>query len=80
MSWFITTFFDFTVQSEDTLDNDDQHSDDEIPTMTRRPLPRGRARKRAIPVDDGETGVVAESSVSHLCFLYIFTFCFLIFQ
>ena len=72
VSRFIMTFFDFTVQSEHTLDNDDHHSDDEIPTMTRRPLPRGRARKRAIPVEDRETGVVAESSVSHWRSLYIY--------
>ncbi|XP_068591032.1 CTD small phosphatase-like protein 3 [Cebidichthys violaceus] len=43
------------TQDEETLDNDSHHSDDEIPTMTRRPLPRGRARKRAIAVDDRET-------------------------
>ncbi|KAM7388018.1 hypothetical protein PAMP_024222 [Pampus punctatissimus] len=40
---------------EETLDNDSNHSDEEIPTMTRRPLPRGRARKRAIAVNDRET-------------------------
>uniref|UniRef100_UPI0037E9078A CTD small phosphatase-like protein 3 n=1 Tax=Semicossyphus pulcher TaxID=241346 RepID=UPI0037E9078A len=43
------------TKSEDTLKNDPHLSDDEIPTLTRRPLPRGRARKRAIAVDDGET-------------------------
>lgn len=37
---------------EETLDND---PDDEVPTMTRRQLPRVRARKRAIAVNDGET-------------------------
>ncbi|XP_008277588.1 CTD small phosphatase-like protein 2 [Stegastes partitus] len=37
---------------EEILDHD---SEDEVPTMTRRPPPRGRARKRAIPVDERET-------------------------
>lgn len=49
----------FTVQSEETLDHDSHHSDDEIPTMARRPLLRGRARKRAIAVDDRDAGVFA---------------------
>ncbi|XP_075944309.1 CTD small phosphatase-like protein 3 [Anarhichas minor] len=42
------------TQDKETLDDDSHHSDDEIPTMTRRPLPRGRARKRAIAVEDRE--------------------------
>ncbi|KAM8745719.1 CTD small phosphatase-like protein 3 [Acanthopagrus schlegelii] len=50
-------------KSEDTLDNDDHHSDDEIPTMTRRPLPRGRARKRAIPVEDRETDLAFKTPI-----------------
>ncbi|XP_069558453.1 CTD small phosphatase-like protein 3 [Brachyistius frenatus] len=33
----------------------DSDSDDEVPTMTRRQLPRGRARKRAIAVEDRES-------------------------
>ncbi|XP_072245355.1 CTD small phosphatase-like protein 3 isoform X2 [Leuresthes tenuis] len=40
------------TKDEETLDN---HSDDEVPTMRRRPLPRGRARKRAIAVGDRES-------------------------
>uniref|UniRef100_A0A3P9HQC1 CTD small phosphatase-like protein 2-B n=1 Tax=Oryzias latipes TaxID=8090 RepID=A0A3P9HQC1_ORYLA len=40
------------VEDKETLDN---HSDNEVPTMRRRQLPRGRARKRAIPVDDRES-------------------------
>ncbi|XP_062280180.1 CTD small phosphatase-like protein 3 [Scomber scombrus] len=40
---------------EKTLEDDSNHSDEEIPTMTRRPLPRGRARKRAIAVEDRES-------------------------
>lgn len=42
------------TQDKETLDDDSHHSDDEIPTMTRRALPRGRARKRAIAVEDRE--------------------------
>uniref|UniRef100_A0A1A7XH76 FCP1 homology domain-containing protein n=1 Tax=Iconisemion striatum TaxID=60296 RepID=A0A1A7XH76_9TELE len=32
-----------------------EHSEDEVPTARRRPLPRGRFRKRAIPVEDRES-------------------------
>uniref|UniRef100_A0A1A8LH56 FCP1 homology domain-containing protein n=3 Tax=Nothobranchius TaxID=28779 RepID=A0A1A8LH56_9TELE len=32
-----------------------EHSEDEVPTVRRRPLPRGRLRKRAIPVEDRES-------------------------
>ncbi|XP_058493758.1 CTD small phosphatase-like protein 3 [Solea solea] len=35
--------------------NDSHLSDDEVPTMTRRRLPRRRARKRAVAVDNSET-------------------------
>ncbi|KAF0041977.1 hypothetical protein F2P81_005509 [Scophthalmus maximus] len=42
------------TEVEETLVKDPHHSDDEVPTMTRRRLPRGRARKRAIAVDDRE--------------------------
>ncbi|XP_039983748.1 uncharacterized protein ctdspl3 isoform X1 [Xiphias gladius] len=48
---------------EKTLGNDSHHSDDEVPTMTRRPLPRGRARKRAIAVDDGETDLAFKTPI-----------------
>ncbi|XP_026199233.1 CTD small phosphatase-like protein 3 [Anabas testudineus] len=48
---------------EDTLDNDSRHSEDEIPTMRRRPLPRGRARKRAIAVDDRETDLTFKTPI-----------------
>ncbi|XP_041861156.1 CTD small phosphatase-like protein 2-B [Melanotaenia boesemani] len=41
-----------SAKSEETLD---RNSDDEIPTIRRRPLPRGRARKRARAVDDKES-------------------------
>ncbi|KAG7230652.1 hypothetical protein INR49_025369 [Caranx melampygus] len=43
----------------DTLD----HSDDEVPTMTRRPLPRGRARKRAIAVSDRESDLAFKTPI-----------------
>ncbi|KAM6921479.1 CTD small phosphatase-like protein 3 [Xenentodon cancila] len=39
-------------KDEETLDN---HSDDEVPIMMRRQLPRGRARNRAIAVEDHES-------------------------
>ncbi|XP_071342133.1 CTD small phosphatase-like protein 3 isoform X1 [Trachinotus anak] len=48
---------------EETLDNDSHHSDDEVPTMTRRPLPRGRARKRAIAVDNTETDLAFKTPI-----------------
>ncbi|XP_054459018.1 CTD small phosphatase-like protein 2 [Anoplopoma fimbria] len=53
------------LQPEDKgiLANDSHHSDDEIPTMTRRPLPRGRARKRAIAVDDRETDLAFKTPI-----------------
>lgn len=38
--------------------------EDEVPTVKRRPLPRGRARKRprAIAVEDRESGVLSPSA------------------
>ncbi|XP_070688483.1 CTD small phosphatase-like protein 3 [Pempheris klunzingeri] len=51
------------TKDKETLDNDSHHSDDEIPTMTRRPLLRGRARKRAIAVDDRETDLAFKTPV-----------------
>lgn len=48
---------------EETVDSDHHHSDDEIPTMKRRPLPRGRARKRAIAVDDRETDLAFKTPI-----------------
>lgn len=45
---------------EETVDND---SEDEVPTMTRRPPPRGRARKRAFPVEDRETDLAFKTPV-----------------
>ncbi|XP_022593874.1 CTD small phosphatase-like protein 3 isoform X1 [Seriola dumerili] len=48
---------------EETLDNDSHHSDDEVPTMTRRPLPCGRPRKRAIAVDDRETDLAFKTPI-----------------
>ncbi|KAF6734332.1 CTD small phosphatase-like protein 2 [Oryzias melastigma] len=45
---------DSPLQAEDK-ETSDNHSDNEVPTMRRRPLPRGRLRKRAIPVDDRES-------------------------
>ncbi|XP_076577607.1 CTD small phosphatase-like protein 3 [Chaetodon auriga] len=51
------------TKSEETSDNDPHHSDDEIPTMTRRPLPRGRPRKRAIAVDDRETDLAFKTPI-----------------
>ncbi|XP_047444331.1 CTD small phosphatase-like protein 2 [Mugil cephalus] len=38
-------------------------SDDEVPTMTRRPLPRGRLRKRAIAVDDREMDLAFKTPI-----------------
>ncbi|XP_029002951.1 CTD small phosphatase-like protein 3 isoform X2 [Betta splendens] len=52
-----------SLQVNDTLGNDSCHSDDEIPTMRRRPFLRGRARKRAIAVDDGETDLAFKTPV-----------------
>ncbi|XP_056271188.1 CTD small phosphatase-like protein 3 isoform X2 [Pseudoliparis swirei] len=43
------------TKDEEPADSDSHHSDDEIPIMTRRPMPRGRARKRAVAVDDRAT-------------------------
>lgn len=40
----------------------DEDLEDEVPTMVRRPLPRGRARKRAIAVNDQESGNFAPSA------------------
>ncbi|KAA8589443.1 hypothetical protein FQN60_012808 [Etheostoma spectabile] len=51
------------TKGEETLDNDSHHSDDEIPTMTRRPLPRCRPRKRAIAVDDRETDLAFKTPI-----------------
>lgn len=51
------------TKDEENLDNDSHHSDDEIPTMTRRPLPRGRARKRAIAVDERETDLAFKTPI-----------------
>lgn len=48
------------TRGEETVDND---SDEEVPTMTRRVLPRGRARKRAIAVDDRETDLAFKTPV-----------------
>ncbi|XP_023147410.2 CTD small phosphatase-like protein 3 [Amphiprion ocellaris] len=45
---------------EETVDND---SEDEIPTMTRRPPPRGWARKRSFPVEDQETDLAFKTPV-----------------
>uniref|UniRef100_A0A3Q1FKZ9 CTD (carboxy-terminal domain, RNA polymerase II, polypeptide A) small phosphatase like 3 n=1 Tax=Acanthochromis polyacanthus TaxID=80966 RepID=A0A3Q1FKZ9_9TELE len=45
---------------EQTVDND---SEDEVPTMTRRSPPRGRARKRAFPVEDRETDLAFKTPV-----------------
>ncbi|KAM3619840.1 uncharacterized protein V6R79_014424 [Siganus canaliculatus] len=50
-------------KSEEAVDSSCSHSDDEVPTMTRRPLPRGRARKRAIAVDDGETDLAFKTPI-----------------
>lgn len=58
------------------MDHDSHHSDDEIPTMTRRLLPRGRLRKRAIAVDDRETGVCGRFQLfSRIIFIYFTFFC-----
>lgn len=50
------------IQAEEPLDNLD-HSDDEVPTMTRRPLPRGRARKRALAVSDIESDLAFKTPI-----------------
>ncbi|XP_041646631.1 CTD small phosphatase-like protein 2 [Cheilinus undulatus] len=51
------------TKDEENLENDPQPSDDEIPTLKRRPLPRGRARKRVIAVDDRETDLAFKTPV-----------------
>ncbi|XP_044056468.1 CTD small phosphatase-like protein 2 isoform X2 [Siniperca chuatsi] len=51
------------TKSEETLDHDSHHSDDKIPTMARRQLPRGRARKRAIAVDDRESDLAFKTPI-----------------
>uniref|UniRef100_A0A667XI51 CTD (carboxy-terminal domain, RNA polymerase II, polypeptide A) small phosphatase like 3 n=1 Tax=Myripristis murdjan TaxID=586833 RepID=A0A667XI51_9TELE len=43
------------TKDKETLDVGSAPSDDDVPKMSRRPLARGRLRKRAIAVDDGET-------------------------
>ncbi|XP_035508621.1 CTD small phosphatase-like protein 2-A [Morone saxatilis] len=48
---------------EETVDNDLHRSDDDIPTLTRRPLPRGRLRKRAIAVDDREADLAFKTPI-----------------
>ncbi|KAM8874545.1 CTD small phosphatase-like protein 3 [Spinachia spinachia] len=46
-------------KNKETVDSDNSdHSDDEVPTMTRRPPPRGRPRKRVVAVADRETDLV----------------------
>ncbi|TMS20550.1 CTD small phosphatase-like protein 2 [Larimichthys crocea] len=62
------------TKNEEPMDHDSHHSDDEIPTMTRRLLPRGRLRKRAIAVDDRETGCVRQIPVIFKNSFYIFHF------
>ncbi|KAE8294033.1 CTD small phosphatase-like protein 2 [Larimichthys crocea] len=51
------------TKNEEPMDHDSHHSDDEIPTMTRRLLPRGRLRKRAIAVDDRETDLAFKTPI-----------------
>ncbi|XP_026178740.1 CTD small phosphatase-like protein 3 isoform X1 [Mastacembelus armatus] len=43
------------AQAKETVDDDSHHSDDDVPMIKRRLLPRGRARKRAIAVNNIET-------------------------
>uniref|UniRef100_G3P0D9 CTD (carboxy-terminal domain, RNA polymerase II, polypeptide A) small phosphatase like 3 n=1 Tax=Gasterosteus aculeatus aculeatus TaxID=481459 RepID=G3P0D9_GASAC len=55
---FLGTERPLQTKNKEAVDSDNSNhgdGDDEIPTMTRRPLPRGRARKRVIAVDDRET-------------------------
>ncbi|KAF3835270.1 hypothetical protein F7725_027828 [Dissostichus mawsoni] len=49
--------------NQETLDNDSQYSYDQIPPITRRPLLRGRQRKRAIAVDDGESDLAFKTPI-----------------
>lgn len=51
------------TKSEETLDDDPHHLAEEIPMMTRRPLPRGRTKKRAIAVDDRETDLTFKTPI-----------------
>ncbi|KAK5869725.1 hypothetical protein PBY51_024423 [Eleginops maclovinus] len=57
----------------ETLDNDSHFLYDQIPPITRRPLLRGRPRKRAIAVDDGESELgfktPTRSIMQHECIL-----------
>ncbi|XP_029286438.1 CTD small phosphatase-like protein 2-B isoform X2 [Cottoperca gobio] len=48
------------TKDDETCDND---SYDDIPTMMRRPLLRGRARKRAIAVNEGKTDLVFKTPI-----------------
>nr|XP_046247592.1 CTD small phosphatase-like protein 3 [Scatophagus argus] len=51
------------TKSEEALDDDSHHSEDEIPPVTRRPLPRGRQRKRAIAVEGRETDLAFKTPI-----------------
>ncbi|XP_034386967.1 CTD small phosphatase-like protein 3 [Cyclopterus lumpus] len=51
------------TKDNETLDSGSHHSDDEIPIMTRRPMPRSRPRKRAIAVDDRETDMAFKTPI-----------------
>ncbi|KAJ4943876.1 hypothetical protein JOQ06_006369 [Pogonophryne albipinna] len=51
------------IKDTETSDNDSQYSYDQIPPITRRPLLRGRLRKRAIAVDDGESDLAFKTPI-----------------
>ncbi|KAK5930643.1 hypothetical protein CgunFtcFv8_026862 [Champsocephalus gunnari] len=51
------------TKDTETSANDSQYSYDQIPPITRRPLLRGRLRKRAIAVDDGESDLAFKTPI-----------------
>lgn len=53
----------FQTKRKEAVENDSHHLDDEIPMLTRRKLPRGRPRKRAIAFDDRETDLAFKTPI-----------------
>ncbi|KAF7654817.1 hypothetical protein LDENG_00064340 [Lucifuga dentata] len=51
------------TKDEEALDAHSSHSDDDIPTMTRRLRVRGRLRKRVIAVEDGDTDLTFKTPI-----------------
>lgn len=53
----------FQSKRKEALENDSHHLEDEIPMLTRRKRPRGRPRKRAIALDDGEADLAFKTPI-----------------